>query len=200
MIGWIAITIVLLASILVLMFWRAADRKKDESAWGELLLYSDPDPQLFELSMVSDLPEPARKYFAFTIESGAPLWSIAKIDMIGKLGLGSKADPNFKPMKASELLAPPHGFVWKVKAGCVIGSDGATPRTSWTRFWLFGLIPIVRIQDDPNHHRSAFGRIVSEAAFWVPSSLLPGPYIDWEPIDSNRARAIVTYQGYRQTI
>ena len=103
-------------------------------------------------------------------------------------------------MQAHQILALPHGLVWILKSGFISGSDGATPHTSWTQFWLFNLIPVVRVGGSPNHHRSGFGRVVSEAAFWMPASLLPSKYVRWEPIDQAATRAIVTYAEFEQTV
>jgi hypothetical protein len=70
---------------------------------------------------------------------------------------------------------------------------------SWTRFWLFGLIPIVRASGY-DHHRSAFGRVVAEGAFWAPASLLPGKFVCWEPIDASSARAVITAGKFEQAV
>jgi hypothetical protein len=119
--------------------------------------------------------------------------------MTGEIGLGTKEAPGYRKMEASQVLAPPHGLVWKVKTGPVSGSDGALPDESWTRLWLFGLIPIVRVSG-PDHQRSAIGRVVAEAAFWAPASLLPGKLVRWEPVDANTARAIVTIGQFEQAV
>jgi hypothetical protein len=87
-----------------------------------------------------------------------------------------------------------------VRTGLISGSDAATPRLSWTRFWLLQLIPVVRVSGNPDHLRSAFGRVVAEGAFWVPSSLLPSRNVRWESVDSNTARATVTCREHSQSI
>lgn len=86
-----------------------------------------------------------------------------------------------------------------MKTGPISGSDGALPDKSWTRFWLFGLMPVVRV-DGLDHHRAAFGRVVAEGAFWAPASLLPGEFVRWEPIDENSARAVVTFGSFEQAV
>ena len=103
-------------------------------------------------------------------------------------------------MTAHQILAPPKGLLWRLHAGPISGSDGAMPDASWTRFWLFHLIPIVRVSGNPDHHRSAFGRVVSEGAFWVPASLLPSNTVSWASVSENTARATVSYGGYSQSI
>jgi len=52
------------------------------------------------------------------------------------------------------------------------GSDGYwTGRTSWTRFWLWGLLPVVRIANTEDHARAAAARMVMESV-WAPAALL----------------------------
>lgn len=182
-----------------LLVWRQLDHRADRVAWNTLAELAAGDAQPFDPSMVADLPEPARRYFAFTIAPGTPVQTAFRIEMNGELGNGTKDAPNYQPMQASQILAPPHGLVWKVNAGPLSGSDGAMPDGSWTRFWLFNLLPIVRA-DGPDHHRSAFGRVVSEAAFWAPASLLPGEHVRWEPVDDDTARAIVRFGGFTQAV
>lgn len=187
-------------TVLTSFYYRTRDRREDDRAWGELLQYSNREILLFDKSMVAELPEPARRYFSYTIETGTPLYSVAEIEMTGELGLGPKDKPGYRTMHAEQILAPPYGLVWKLKTNLITGSDGITPAISWTRFWLFNLIPIVRVHANPNHHRSAFGRVVAEGAFWAPASLLPGPNVHWQELSKNSARAIVRYQKFEQSI
>lgn len=194
------IVLSLLALLLGLFLWRVHDRSLDRSASRQLIEMSLQPDRTFDPASVRDLPPPARRYFEYTILPGAPLCTALEITMTGDLALGPKSRPNYRSMSAQQVLAPPHGLVWQVRAGAIAGSDGATPQTSWTRFWLFGLIPVVRAGGDGDHHRSAFGRVVSEGAFWVPASLLPGDNVRWEALDEASARAVVSYGTYRQTI
>ena len=162
---WLLITFGFLAiCLLCLIGWRFSDTLAEKQVWNNLLQRAGTVGPAFELAALDGLPEPARRYFRYTIAPGTPLVSVVEIEMEGQLGLGTKEDPRYQPMTAHQILAPPQGFVWRLHAGPVSGSDGATPDTSWTRFWLFHLIPIVRVSGS-DHHRSAFGRIVSESAF-----------------------------------
>ncbi|HNP64547.1 MAG TPA: hypothetical protein PKH39_11490 [Woeseiaceae bacterium] len=185
---------------LSLFLWRMSDRRRDAKAWGELIAVAGPPAGVFDASMVRDLPGPAQAFFRYTIAEGTPLYTATEIEMEGELGFGSQEKPDYKPMHARQVLAPPNGLVWQLKTGAFSGSDGLTPATSWTRFWLFGLLPVVRIGGLRDHHRSAFGRVIAEGAFWVPSSLLPGRLVEWEPVDESTARATVSYGDYRQAI
>ncbi len=183
-----------------LLSWRRRDRHRDAKAWKDLIATAGPPAGVFDAAMIRDLPGPAQAFFRYTIAEGTPLYTAAEIEMDGELGFGSREKPGYKPMRARQVLAPPNGLVWQLKSGAFSGSDGLTPGASWTRFWLFGLIPVVRVGGTPDHQRSAFGRVVAEGAFWVPASLLPGRAVLWEPVDEFTARAVVSSGDYRQAI
>lgn len=194
----------LLGLVLVLVFalllWRLTDTVRANAAWSRLAVLGGDTAAVFDPAMVADLPEPARRYFNFAIAPGTRLSAVVAIEMEGQLGLGSKDKPNYRTMKARQILAPPHGLVWRLQAGMITGSDAALPETSWTRFWLFHLVPVVRISGDSDHHRSAFGRVVSEAAFWTPAALLPSDHVRWEARGADVARAVVRHGAFEQWV
>jgi hypothetical protein len=78
----------------------------------------------------------------------------------------------------------------------VSGSDAG----GWTRFWALGLIPVARSGGTPDHRRSAFARHVSEAVFWSPAALLPGPGVIWQGVDADTARVTVSKDGLVQSV
>lgn len=194
----------LIAAVVLLQAWRWADVRHDTIAWHDLAHRSGQPAQVFDLSLLKDLPEPARRYFRYVISVGAPLRRVSAIRMHGELSLGDKEKPNYLPMQATQILAPPHGLVWKLKAGRnllrISGSDGINGTTSWVRFWLFNVLPIVRAGGSHDHARSAFGRVVAEAAFWAPAALLVGKNVTWSAVSDNIARATVTHNAMVQTV
>ena len=193
-----AVVVLLLFAGLIAL--RRADSRADESIWQDLIKLSEKSVGCFDPEMVENLPDPARRYFMFSIAPGAPLVSAVQIEMQGELGLGPREKPNYRPMTARQILAPPVGFVWSVRVGAISGSDGATPNLSWTRFWLFGLLPIVRVKGDINHRRSAFGRFIAEGVFWTPAALLPGEHVRWEAVDDCTARVVVSFGEFEQAV
>lgn len=195
----IAVLLLLAAAAGGLTVWRLLDRKADNHAWAELVTLAANDGAAFDPTMVADLPDPAQRYFLYTIEPGTPIRTAVELRMTGQLGFGGKDTPNYQAMHAHQILSPPHGLIWKLNAGTISGSDGATAETSWTRFWLFKLVPVVRA-GGPDHRRSAFGRIVAEGAFWAPAALLPSKYVRWEEVDADTARAVVTFGEFQQAV
>jgi hypothetical protein len=119
--------------------------------------------------------------------------------MEGQFGMGDRSDPGYMPMRATQVLAAPEGFVWAMSsqgATRMGGSDSGT----WTRFWFYGLAPVARFGGDPDHTRSAFGRYVAEAVFWTPAAVLPGPNVTWEPVSEDTARLTMRRGDLEQAV
>lgn len=200
MIWLFAIAAAFAAAALGTLAQRRSDDRRDRTVWRALIDAAGPADGYFDPAAVKTLPEAAQRYFLYMIAPGAPLVRGAEIEMTGELGLGDKDAPNYTPMTAQQILAPPYGLVWRSRAGAVSGSDGAAPGQSWTRFRLLGFIPIVRTGNDDDHQRSAFGRLVAEAAFWAPASLLPSERVRWTAAGPDTARAVVAYGGFEQAV
>ncbi|MBC55240.1 MAG: hypothetical protein CMQ34_15540 [Gammaproteobacteria bacterium] len=195
----VAIVILMLA-VLVLSGWRLLDHRADRKAMHELATSQPAQPPTFTAESVADLPEPAQRYFLYTIKPGTPLRSVARITMDGRFGMGNKDKPGYLDFTATQVLAVPSGFVWKMRArrGLMTLSGSDTHR--WTRFWLMGLLPIARLGGDPDHTLSAFGRYVAEAVSWAPAALLPGPGITWEDLGPDRARVTLKHRDLSQSV
>ncbi len=197
----LAITVIIAA---VLGAWRWSDHRTDAKVWAKLAAHQPADPGTFDHSMIHGLPEPAQRYFLYTISPGTPLYTVAIITMEGEFSLGNKAKPNYMPMRAKQILAAPHGFVWVMNSGSglmrVSGSDSAVEGHSWSRFWLLGIAPVARAGGNADLARSAFGRYIAEAVFWTPAALLPGEDVHWSPIDESTARVTVTRWGLEQAV
>lgn len=200
----LAFILVAIAALLVFAgAWRWFDVHAERTLWDQLVATQPSQASHFDESMVEALPEPARRYFCYSIRTGTPLVTVAEIVMQGEFSLGDKEAPNYMPMTATQVLAAPHGFIWKVRAGTWLpigGSDAAGNGTSWSRFWLAGILPVARAGGDPDHARAAFGRYVAEAVFWTPAALLPRAGVRWEPVDDSTARVIVSHGELQQAV
>lgn len=198
--GLTAVAILGILVVAVLAAWRALDHWADRQQMHHLLAHQPRDHAVFDHAMIMDLPEPAQRFFRFAITEGTPLLPVADIRMQGQFSLGTKAKPNYMKMHARQVLAMPHGFVWKVGMRSGIFGFSGSDSGSWTRFWLGGLIPVARFGGTTDHARSAFGRYVAEAVFWTPAAVLPGPGIMWSPLDDNTARLSVDHNGMTQDV
>lgn len=167
--------------------WRFLDHRTDREAMHRLMSMQPAQPARFDPGMIADLPEPARRYFLYTIKPGTPLYRVAKISMSGRFGMGTRTKPGYLHMTATQILAMPVGFIWKMRARHGLITLSGSDSECWTRFWLMGLLPVARMGGIPNHTRSAFGRYVAEAVFWTPAVVLPGPGVAWEQVDMDCA-------------
>lgn len=192
--------------VLAMQTWRLADQRAADAAWAELQRRALGRVEVFDPAMLQGLPEAARRYFLYTIAPGTPLHTVSEIRMRGEIGLGDRAAPGYQPMRARQILAPPHGFVWRLEAAGsgamrMSGSDALTGERSWTRFWLLWTLPVVRAGRDANHLRSSLGRIAAEAVFWAPAALLPQNGVRWEEGEApGRARAVLTRGALAQSL
>lgn len=157
-------------------------------------------PRTFDPAMVADLPEPARRYFEYTILPGTPLFTVADIRMTGQFSLGTKAAPGYMAMTARQVLGAPNGFVWKMSGGAGLTSLSGSDSAGWTRFWIAGLAPVARMGGTLDHKRAAFGRYISEAVFWTPAALLPGADVTWQAVGEDTAIVTIAYDGMTQDV
>ena len=190
----------LCASALGLLAWRHKDNMADLAEMDRLRATQPETPAQFSLDMVEGLPEPAQRYFRFSIVEGTPLYRVAEIEMVGTFMLGTKKAPQPFRITAFQVLAAPDGFIWKMTAQSSVIRMSGSDSGFWTRFWLAGLLPVARFGGDPDHARSAFGRYVAEAIFWTPAALLGTPGITWEKIDDDAVRMTLVRDGLTQSV
>jgi hypothetical protein len=82
--------------------WRGLDIRADRVERTRLPDFQPHAPALFDPAMVADLPEPARRYFTFSIAAGTPLYTVADLAMTGQFSLGTKDLPNYMDMTATQ--------------------------------------------------------------------------------------------------
>jgi len=150
------VLVLLILTGLALSVWRLLDHRADLKAMHELAVSQPAQPPTFAADMIAHLPEPARRYFLYTIEPGTPLSSVASITMVGRFGMGNRDKPNYLDFTATQVLAMPAGFVWKMRARRGLMRLSGSDSQRWTRFWLMGLLPIARLGGDTDHTLSIF--------------------------------------------
>lgn len=163
-----------------------------------------PTSERFDPLMVADLPEVARRYFAFAIAPGTPLHSVAILEMEGIFLLGERDSHQRYAMKAREVIRQPDEFVWlpRMTNGplTVSGSDGLAQGRAWTRFFVAGTVPVAAVETSPDMVRSAGFRGAAEAALWLPTTLLPQRGALWEEAGPDQARVTLAGGGHPVTL
>lgn len=194
------ILLLIVIALLALAGWAALDIRAEHRMATALRTHAPTAPARFDPAMIADLPEPARRYLRFAIAPGTLLTPVASLRMRGTFRLGSAETPREMPMRAVQIHAAPHGFLWAMQAGSgamrISGSDSA----DWTRFRVLGLIPVAHAGGTADHRRSALGRLFMEAAIWTPAAALPGPDVTWQARGPDTARVTFTHEGHSYAI
>jgi hypothetical protein len=163
-----------------------------EGARARLLERPGAPARRFEIALIANLPEIAKRYFRHAIANGTPLYSGVELEMEGTFLLGDKAKFQTYRMPAWQVLRPPEQFVWvpRLRRGAmtITGSDALVGGEAWTRFFLWGLVPVANIRSSPDLVRSAQFRGAIEGALWLPSTMLPENGAGWEQVGPNEAR------------
>lgn len=182
---------------------RLLDSNYEKSAWRQLSGGDLEEASKFDPAMIANLPEPAKRFFQFSIATETPLKPVVEISMDGTLNLGTIDAPNSMNMKAEQIIAP-RGFVWRVMATAdgtrLSGSDGFIDGKSWSRFWIKDFIPVARTGGTTDHAKASFGRFVAETLIWSPASLLPRDGVVWSRLSDTAARVTVTSRALVQSV
>ncbi|MCK4858617.1 MAG: hypothetical protein KAT58_11655 [candidate division Zixibacteria bacterium] len=151
--------------------------------------------ELFSNKILEGIPDPARRYLTHAIAPGTPLASSVTITMRGSIRL--KPRGAWLSMRAKQIIAAPRGFVWKASIGKgpirITGADCYFDGSAELRFWLWGLIPLVKAAG-MDIVKSAAGRLAIETC-WLPSVWLPQHGARWEPVDEESTRICVSIGG-----
>ncbi len=178
-----------------LALWAARARQEHaiDALWRELRAPAGSEG--FDPGMVDGLPAPAQRYLRRAIAPGTPLARSVRLTMHGTLRLRPGGEA--LPMRAEQVLSPPAGFIWRARVGRGAlrfrGFDRYGHAQGRMRWWLLGLVPIVRA-GGPDVTRSAAGRLGGEAVC-VPAALLPARGAAWEAVDDGTARVRLVVDG-----
>lgn len=158
----------------------------------------DDGASAFLPGMVTALPAPVARYFAFAFTPGQPLIRHARIWSEGEFA----ARPGeWGPFTAvQDFRTTPPGFVWdatiqmmpllrvRVRDSYLGGAGAMHGRVA-------GVVPVVDAEGTPEMAAAALQRYLAEA-IWFPTALLPGAGVAWTPIDDTTARATITDRGH----
>lgn len=176
---------------------RLADRRAEAREAARLRALQPARPAPFDPARLARLPDPVRRRFGAVIAPGTPALPLAEIEMGGRIGLGDRARPGDRPMRARQIPAAPGGFAWPLAApGAMPLAGSASGRC--TRFHAFGVLPVARRGGTPDPARSTFGRRGAEAAFWAPAAQLPRDGVPRDAVADGRLRVTVRHGGQEQ--
>ncbi len=146
---------------------------------------NQPPERPFHRDMVWDLPDPAQRYLRHAIREGAALPRAVRLDLAGSFRLGSR----WFPFVGTELLVPPHGYVFRAELGTAAAGrrcvEGHLDHFAHAQVWLHNLLPVLHEETTPDIVKWAAGRLLVDA-LWCPATLLPQFGAIWEAVDDHR--------------
>jgi hypothetical protein len=153
------------------------------------------DPQIFSYGMLEGLPEPVQRYFRHVLKDGQPSIRFAKIKAAGAFRRPKSEQwsafitreyvTTEHPGFVFEAVMKPNAFVWfDVRDKYHNGAGGMFIN-------MFSGVNVLNESDVKELNATSFLRWAGEAVLF-PTALLPSRYIQWEPLDKNSAKAILT--------
>jgi hypothetical protein len=141
-------------------------------------------PAAFDPEMTAGLPPAARAWLAHAIEPGTPLWTAVELTMHGQIRIG-----RWRGFTATQILAPPHGYIWAATARVtglpVTGFDRLSSGTGEMSWRLLRLVPVATAAG-PDITRSAAGRMAGEIAL-LPTAFQTASWEQGEQVGTARA-------------
>lgn len=153
------------------------------------------EPAIITEADLAPLPEPVQRWLRFSGVVGKERPTTVRLKQEGELRLGERG---WFPFTAEEYYTTdPPGFVWTVKLDMaplisVVGRDAYLGGRGSIDMRLLGLIPVAK-DSGPDMDQGGLLRYLNEI-MWFPAVAV-SPYITWEAIDANSARATMSYAG-----
>lgn len=142
------------------------------------------EPARFDPAMTAGLPASARLWLTHAITPGTPLWQMVRLSMRGQIKIG-----RWRPFTATQVLAPPGGYIWAATARLgglpVTGYDRLSSGTGEMRWRLLRVIPVMTAAG-PDITCSARGRLAGEIAL-IPTAFQRATWTQGEHPGTARA-------------
>ncbi len=156
------------------------------------------------VTTVADLPEPVRRYFAFTFPEGPPT-SIAATDILGvevemRGQFRRPLADDFHDTAARQIVdARSPGMVfsantWITPPIWAIAYDAYLEGEMEMEARVLSAFTVMHQGSTPDLDRASLRRWLIESPTY-PTALLPGGPVTWEPIDDRHARAVARAHG-----
>ncbi|MBC7526290.1 MAG: hypothetical protein H7308_01960 [Chthonomonadaceae bacterium] len=144
-----------------------------------------PSEAVFNLTLIENLPEPARRYLTHAIAPGTPLALAVRLQMHGKFRL-----KGWRSFTAEQVIRRDGEMLWCADMSLyglpMRGFDALLKGQGKMQWKLLNLFPLVTAEGT-EVTRSAIGRVAGETV-WLPS-LLCAKDVKWTSPDASHAHA-----------
>ncbi len=160
-----------------------------------------PDAPISEAELAG-LPPPVAAHLRASGVVGARRARVARLRHGGLFRASS--DGPWTPIEGDYVITPAApAFLWYGRIHMlplvpVVARDGFALGRGRMLVKAFGAIPMVDVRG-PEMDQAGFDRLLAELTL-VPTALLPGPHLRWEPVDDLSARASLSAGGLRASL
>jgi hypothetical protein len=196
---WLAIAIAVLAVVAISAAAYGSRRWTETTRGLRVRLEAarlPPAAARYDVREIEGLPAPVRRFFRAVLTDGQPIVTAVSVEHSGSFDMG-KAAPQWKPFSSRQRVVTRRpGFDWDARIMLLPGvpvhiHDAYVAGNGLLRGAVFGLIPVVNMEDSPELARGELLRFFAESA-WYPTALLPSQGVRWQAIDDSSARATLT--------
>jgi len=187
--------------LLVLVMVMVAQERWEGSALAKAReLFSvapEDDPGIVQESDLAGLPDCVKQWLRLSGVIGQA--RIHRVKLIQSGRMRTAPDKPWLPFEAVHYVNVDHpGFVWKARVKVAPGIhmlalDRYSQGHGFMNIKLLGIIPLVNAKPGPEMDESTLLRYLAEL-IWYPTAAL-NSYIQWEEIDGQSARAVMSWQG-----
>ena len=150
------------------------------------------------LAALDEVPAPVARYLRWALPQPGAM-RLVRMTQRGTLRTDPEGD-RWMAFEAEHLAAPiAVGFLWNARVVVapllhVRVRDAFIDGEGSGQVSLLSAFPVSAAAGTPEMNAGALHRFLAEAV-WYPAALLPGPKLQWSPIDDRRALATLTERG-----
>ncbi|MGF1470366.1 MAG: DUF6544 family protein [Rubrobacteraceae bacterium] len=163
----------------------------------------DAAPVTYDAGAVAELPEPVQRWVEFTFPEPPPEITWMRVSMEGEFRRPqTETFGETTAQQVSAATTPAFVFSATTPVGLGIWArayDAYGAGEMDMKAKIASAITVVDEQETPELNRTSLRRWLLEAPLY-PTALLPGGHVRWEPVDEDRARAVVSSDGLETSL
>ncbi|EON77555.1 hypothetical protein ADIS_1958 [Lunatimonas lonarensis] len=156
-----------------------------------------PEPRILTEADIGGLPDPVRRWLSTSGAVGKPFVRVGRVEQHAAMKMQQDQSSWYDARAVQYSTFDPPGFVWSVDLKLnpmlgFVGRDRYMDGKGEMLIKLNALLPVVNERGE-KIDEGTLQRYLGEVV-WYPSMAL-SPYITWEPLDENSAKATMNYAG-----
>lgn len=193
--GTIPNILILITAIINFSIWNFWQQVNKEIK--QMLSENQRQEKVITESMIKDLPPPVQRWLSKSGIFNKVSISTAYLRQEGSMRLKPKQKKWIESHAEQYFTVEKPAFIWIVKLSImgmpVVGRDLFKDGKGTMNIRLLGIIPVAFVKENAKINQSALQRYLGEIS-WFPTAAL-NPYIKWEAIGENIAKATLSYKG-----